>query len=97
MGASIDSEGKSIQLSVGHNFGAYDFEWGIGQYTVNDKSSPSHRLASRREEGRIYHMGLARQIGSLKLSGTMSYQGLDLDRAGISSGLALNMTAERRF
>ncbi len=97
MGASIDSEGKSIQLSVEHSFGVYDFEWGIGQYTVNDNNSPSHRLASRREEGRIYHMGLARQIRSLRLSGTMSHQGLDLDRAGIRSGLAFNITAERRF
>lgn len=97
MGAPIDSEGTSIHLRAQHDLGAYSLDWSVGHYTINDASSPNHRLSSTRVSGPVAHVGLSTEHRELHLGGRVAYQGFDLDRRDISQGLTLSVFAERRF
>ena len=97
MGAPIDSESQSIILGVNHDLGEFDLKWGLGHYVINDQALGSHRLSTSRASGMTYHVEMRRSIGQQNVSGRITYQDFNLNKGGISRGLAIGIMSEITF
>ena len=87
MGAAVDTAGQSIGIDVLHDFGDYAIGWGANQVFINDTNNPGHRLSSVRVEGQTGYLSYERAIGQGRVEARLSYQGFDLDTAGLTKGV----------
>ena len=97
MGASVDTAGQSIGIDVLHNFGDYSIGWGASQVFINDTNNPGHRLSSVRVDGQTGYLSYERAIGQGRIKAGLSYQGFDLDTAGLSEGVRGSINYEFSF
>jgi hypothetical protein len=97
MGASVDTAGQSIGIDVLHNFGDYSIGWGASQVFINDTNNPGHRLSSVRVDGQTGYLSYERAIGQGRIKAGLSYQGFDLDTAGLSEGVRGSINYEFTF
>ena len=87
MGAAVDTAGQSIGVDVLHDFGGYAIGWGVNQVFINDTNNSGHRLSSVRVEGQTGYLSYEREIGRGRVEARLSYQGFDLDTAGLTKGV----------
>ena len=87
MGAAVDTAGQSIGIDVLHDFGDYAIGWGANQVFINDTNNSGHRLSSVRVEGQTGYLSYERAIGQGRVEARLSYQGFDLDTAGLTKGV----------
>lgn len=97
MGASVDMAGQSIGIEVLHDFGGYSIGWGAAQVFINDINDPAHRLSSVRVDGPTGYLSYERAVGQGRIKAGISYQGFDLDTAGLSEGISGSISYEFAF
>ena len=87
VGAPVDTAGQSIGIDVLHDFGDYAVGWGVNHVFINDTNNAGHRLSSVRVEGQTGYLSYERAIGRGRVEARLSYQGFDLDTAGLTKGV----------
>ena len=98
MGAAIDTDGLSIRLSGAHRFDAFQLDWGIAQISINEPGTPAHRLSSVPVSGLVADLGGTYTFdGGLSLRGGVTWQGFELDTAGIPEGISAALLITRTF
>jgi hypothetical protein len=93
MGASIDTEGKSLEL-----FGQFQvspkftIQYSTKLVTINDKNWTNHRLSSNRQSGLINSLDVSWQTKNLNFNVHIFDHGIMLDKASLkdSSGIGFS-------
>lgn len=97
IGAAIGSESRSTVLRGRHEFNTWSLDWNVGNYTINDSSSPTHSLSTSRETGTIVAVGASMDFLDGTLQGVIAHQSFDLDTAEQDNGVRLGINFSRSF
>lgn len=97
MGVPIDTEGQSLTLYGQSDLSDIDVEWQVGYADVNREALPTHRLSSHRERAGFAALAISRHFGETSVTGSLRYQGLDLNKAYGNKGISFGLTLSHRF
>lgn len=98
MGAPIDSEGRSIEIYGYHQLtNAYEVNYSLGTYIINDHGANNHRLSSSRVAGERLRLSVLKKWTYADTTWDIRWQNFDLNSAKVSKGITLRATLKFKF
>ena len=98
MGASIDTEGTSLELSAMLKISSpLSLELSLKDIVINDNNWDLHRLSTQRERGFVNTAALIWSKDMLSTEVGISYQNLNLDKVNYKKGTNVYMSASIVF
>ena len=97
MGVPIDTESQSLTLYGHTSLPEANVAWLIGYADLNKENLATHRLTSTRTTGGFAELAITRSFGSADVTGSLRYQGFDLNNDYGSEGLSAAISISQTF
>ncbi|WP_164876113.1 capsule assembly Wzi family protein [Falsirhodobacter deserti] len=97
LGLPLDTDSRMLQLYVEHELPGFGLHWSVGYHDINTAGRNDHRLSSVAVDGAVARVGATKDWDGLRVTGDLTYQSYDLDRADIDRGLGVALQVSRSF
>jgi hypothetical protein len=97
MGVPIDTESQSLTLYGQTTLPEADVAWMLGYADLNKDNLATHRLSPSRTTGGFAELAITRSFGTADVTGSLRYQGFDLNTDYGSEGFSAAISISQTF